>query len=145
MLYGDPSVRDFAIELFVYSLYKDGFNFTYESLAKFAPTAVKIAVPKYNDFLNAFAQLSDEELKKYKNKFLSLEKRRERVLGGGEFHYFYDENLNSDDARKAQDTAPKAPSNGTIKSTLSEHLNVFNFDVDGFMLTEAEKTFQSIC
>ena len=145
LLCGDEDVKRFAKELFIYSLYKDGFAYTYDTLTKVTPVLLIKEFPQYNEFLKRFASMTQKELDEMKKKFQAYQNKHNDVVGGDIFHTLYSENITDEVNDAVEIESPESNRPTTIQVDLNEKVKVFNVDIMDEMIRQAESTMELTC
>lgn len=149
----DESVKKFAKELFIYSLYKDGFLYTWETLTKIAPTQLKTSFPQYISFLKRINENSDDvDINKMAEAFKQWVSDSRGVLGGNGLHSLYFENIPTDVAIAIENKTEKLNNDLNEKSEINfttvqinDFLNIFDVEITPNLLKEAKQTFDLLC
>ena len=144
----DQNIVDFAKELFIYGLYKEGFKFNASTILRCAPYEIKLSVPQYNQFLKHMARISPSELDGLVKEFkIVYTKGTSAVhLGGGSFHTYYRENYTYDLEKIKNKVEINTPEITIMaKNLTTDRVQLFNVDIDGNMLSQAAEKENKIC
>lgn len=153
LLMQDDDAAKFAKNLFVYALYKDGFNFKSNTLTRLAPVEIKNAITNYKMFLDKMSNMPALQVDALANEFYALTKSNINGtgLGGNGFHRMYRENISTQStavkALQEMDTAEETEIEIAIplRNVAFDKTQFFNVKITDKMLQQGEEATQNIC